>query len=83
MFENWKVIAHRDLDFKSDDGKEIKGVQIFLARPSQDRGWHGVEVSKFFIRSDSEVLSRPLPKPGTDIRIAFNRFGKISVIEAV
>lgn len=83
MFEYWTIISHRDLDFKDDSGKEVKGVQLFLSRRCSERGWHGYEVSKFFIREGSEVLAKPLPEPGTDIQIGFNRFGKISYLEVV
>lgn len=81
MYESWTIISHRDLDFSDDKGNQVKGVQLFMCRPCNDRGWHGVEVSKFFIRDGSEVLAKPLPKPGTIVQIGFNRFGKISYIE--
>ena len=81
MYENWQIVSHRDLDFTDDSGNQVKGVQLFMCRPCKERGWHGLEVSKFFIREGSEVLSKPLPEPGTNVQIGFNRYGKISYLE--
>ena len=81
MYENWQFITSRILDFTDDKGNQVKGTQVFLCRPSKEAGWQGVEVGKFFIRSDSEVLSKPLPKAGANVQIGFNRFGKISYLQ--
>lgn len=50
-----KVLGTRDLDFKANDGNEIRGRQVFVAY-KQD-GVDGDMVDKVFIRHDSPLAS--------------------------
>lgn len=82
MFEKWKVIAIRKVSFKDEKSKEdVSGVSLFLARPSKEGGWQGVEVAKFWLNDNSEVLKTYTPTLNQDVKIAFNRYGKIGQIE--
>ena len=82
MYEKWKVIAIRKVSFTDEKTKElVSGVSLFLARPSKEAGWQGVEVAKFWLKEDSEVLKTYTPSINQDIEIAFNRYGKISFIK--
>lgn len=82
MFEKWKVIAIRKVSFTDEKtGEQISGVSLFLARPSKEAGWQGVEIAKFWLKDDSEVLKTYTPTLNQDVKIAFNRYGKISQIE--
>ncbi len=52
-----KVLGKRPLDFKSDDGKQIKGTQIFVAykdtNPKSEA--EGEVVDKVFVSAESPV----------------------------
>lgn len=50
-----KVLGTRDLDFKTNDGNEIKGKQIFVSY-RQD-GVNGELVDKVFVKHDSPLAS--------------------------
>ena len=48
-----KVLGTRDLDFKANDGKEIRGRQVFVAY--KQNGVDGDMVDKIFIKHDSPL----------------------------
>lgn len=52
-----KVLGTRDLDFKANDGNEIRGRQVFVAY-KQD-GVDGDMVDKVFIKHDSPLAFVP------------------------
>lgn len=52
-----KVLGTRDLDFKANDGNEIRGRQVFVCY-KQD-GVDGDMVDKVFIKHDSLLASVP------------------------
>lgn len=55
IFMTAKVLGTRDLDFKANDGNEIRGRQVFVTY-KQD-GVDGDMVDKVFIRHDSPLAS--------------------------
>lgn len=74
----YKVLGSADLDFVSKDGTAIKGTQLFVSYP--DNRVTGVKADKFFC---SERVDLPDLKPGMDITIAFNRYGKVEAVTIV
>ncbi len=73
-----KLIGARKLDFKSGDGVQIKGVQLYVSFPED--GIIGEMVDKLFLRDDFEL---PACKPGDTLDISFNRKGKPEIIKMI
>lgn len=77
MNERFEVLTVRDLDFKDQQNKQIKGMQIWVIHPTDDQAWNGFEVLKVWIpdghRSEIEVASL---KRGDHIEITWDRRGK-------
>lgn len=77
MNERFEVLTVRDLDFKDQQNKQIKGMQIWVIHPTDDKAWNGFEVLKVWIpdghRSESVVASLIR---GDQIEIIWDRRGK-------
>ena len=77
MNENFEVLTVRDLDFKDDRGKEVKGMQLWLIRETDEKSWNGFEILKVWIpdghRCESDVAAL---KRGDIIQITWDRRGK-------
>ena len=77
MNERFEVLTVRDLDFKDQQNKQIKGMQIWVIHPTDDTAWNGFEVLKVWIphrhRSEIEVACL---KRGDQIEITWDRRGK-------
>ena len=60
MFE-CKVLTVRDLDFKDERNKPVKGMQLWVIAPSDDPSWNGFEVCKIWVpdghRCESDVAA--------------------------
>lgn len=68
---NAKLLGIRKLDFSSSDGKQVQGIQAYLAFPEE--GVEGVMTDKLFLR-DGFVF--PACKPGDMLEITYNRKGR-------
>ena len=69
---NIRLTGYRDLDFTDDNGKPVKGTQLF--GNFLEEGVNGHAADKFFIKSSIEM---PTLTSGTDYDIEFNRKGKV------
>ena len=78
--EKWKVVGFRKVDFKDQNGQQIKGYTLFLARDPEDDKVTGLEVQKVFISSDRVPYT---PAEGDFIGITYNRYGKIQDIQVM
>lgn len=72
------LIGARELDFKSSEGTDIKGVQLFISFP--DENVVGEMTDKLFLR---DGFTLPTCKPGDALEVTFNRKGKPESIKAV
>lgn len=72
IFMTAKVLGTRDLDFKANDGKEIRGRQVFVAY-KQD-GVDGDMVDKVFIKHDSPLAYVSF-KYGVDYDFIYEVYG--------
>lgn len=73
MFE---LLGFRHLDFSTEDGSAVKGVQIFVA--FEEDGVTGRMAEKFFIRDGLEL---PTLTPGMSMDIRFTRKGKVESVK--
>jgi hypothetical protein len=70
------LLGIRILDFTGNDGKAVKGTQLFIA--FQDKDVTGQATDKLFVRSDI-TLPKGL-EVGKAIHVFFNRKGKVEAI---
>ncbi|MBE6914208.1 MAG: hypothetical protein E7472_04655 [Ruminococcaceae bacterium] len=70
------VIGKRKLDFTASDGKEIKGLSLFLGWSSDSI--EGMETARFYV-SESKLPKQDI-QVGADIEVYFDRRGKIDSI---
>lgn len=75
--EKWKVVGWRDVNFTDQqNGKQVIGVSLFLARPGGN-GVHGLEVMKLFY--NPAYVEYP-PVENQMVIITYNRYGKVASI---
>lgn len=75
--EKWKVIGYRKVNFKGQDGVNVSGYSLFLARPAESPDVVGLECMKLFV-SSNYVDYVPVENEG--VSISYNRFGKVASI---
>lgn len=72
------LIGARELDFKSGEGTDVKGIQLYISFP--DESVVGEMTDKLFLR---DGFALPACKPGDALEVTFNRKGKPESIKAV
>lgn len=75
--EKWNVAGFRNVNFKDQEGRAVKGYTLFLGRDAESPDIVGMEVQKVFISSDRVQYSPVLDEC---IGISYNRYGKIQDI---
>ena len=70
----------RELDFKTENGDEVKGTQVFYSHPEE--GVIGEKTDKLFIRKGSLQLPPELA-PGKYLDIFCDTKGRLEYIQAV
>lgn len=84
MNERFEVLTVRDLDFQDQQNRQVKGMQLWLIRSTDDKAWNGWEVLKVWIadghRLESDVSAL---KRGDQVIIFWDRRGKPISIELV
>ena len=75
--EKWKVVGFRNVNFKDQDGRSVKGYTLFLARKAESPDIVGLECQKLFISSDRIPYC---PAENDYIGITYNRYGKVQDI---
>ena len=80
MFEQWKIIGFRKLSFQDQQtGKQVNGYSLFMVRPGSGENMTGDEAQKLFISSEYVDY---VPCLGDQVQLIYNRYGKISSIQA-
>ena len=79
--EEWHVLGfQKNATFKGQDGETVRGTRLFLAAPADPAtGAVGEVVNVQFTTAKTEYD----PVVGDQIRMYFNRYGKIQQIEVV
>lgn len=77
MNEVFEVLTVRDLDFQDQNNKNVKGMQLWLIRATDEKAWNGFEVTKVWI-PDGNVCETVVSKlhRGDVIQITWDRRGK-------
>jgi len=73
-----RLLGARDLDFKANDGSQVRGMQLFVAYAAD--GVVGEMTDKLFIRDGVEL---PQFKVGDNIDVAFNNRGKVDSVQSI
>lgn len=76
-----KLVGVRKLDFNTDDGKNMKGTQLFFTYA--DDGITGMATDKKFIQRDEVFQINPFDFINKDIDIEFGRKDKVTCVSAV
>lgn len=76
-----KVLGVRVLNFKDEKGKQIQGVNVYVAYPEDNVD--GLMTDKLFLSIDKFEAICDVIKPGDELEVVYNRFGKISKAELV
>lgn len=74
--EKWKVVGYRICNFKGNDGSDVNGVKLFLARTPVTKGVVGLETLSLFVSGSVSYT----PVENQMVMIAFNRYGKVASI---
>lgn len=74
-----KVIGYQSKEFKFDDGKVVDGINLYLT--DQRSGVTGVACER--VSCSKQRLGGYEPKLGDEIKILYNRFGKVESVECV
>lgn len=81
MQEQYEVLTVRDLDFEDRNREQVKGMQLWLIRPSDEKAWNGWEIVKVWIpdghRLEQDVVQL---RHGDKIEISWDRRGKPAAI---
>ncbi len=70
-----KIVGTRDTSFTTQDGKQINGMSVFFTM--LDDKVVGVMTGKHFISLDALGAFSVQPKVGLDVRVLYNRYGKV------
>ena len=71
-----KVIGFRSSSFKGQDGNEVSGVNLYLTFPLDNGVGEGCE--RWFLVDRRLAECGYTPHVGDNVRLEFNRFGKVS-----
>ena len=71
----YTIMGVRALDFLDDNGKAVKGTQLFVCFP--EPGVTGHMTEKFFVRDGIQL---PELKPTDTVNIYFSRKGKVEAV---
>lgn len=84
MNEEFEVLTVRDLDFEDQNHKQVKGMQLWLIRESDEKAWNGWEVLKVWFvdghRLETDVAAL---KRGDVVQITWDRRGKPTSIKTL
>lgn len=80
MFEKWRVIGFRKVNFTDPETKKkVEGFSLYLVRPGEGDNFAGDEAQKIFISSEYVDYD---PVLGDTIQLIYNRYGKVSSVQA-
>jgi hypothetical protein len=72
--ERVTVVGYRKVSFKTKDGEDVNGTSVYYTFPSEATGMVGEAADKMFI--NSKVSFPAALKPGDEVEISYNRYGK-------
>ena len=79
-----KVLTVRDVEFKDDQDKQVKGMQLWVCCQTDEEAWNGWEVIKIWVSDGSSLEDIvAMLKHDDEILVEFNRRGKAVKIELV
>lgn len=87
----YSIVGYKNLDFKAQDGNQIKGMQLFLLQEIDPRNGEGMEFvlqttgrynnkKPIFVNADVLQRSGFKPKIGANVEVSFDMDGKITHI---
>lgn len=76
-----KVLGVRYIDFKDEKGKPIQGMNVYVAYPEDNV--EGLMTDKIFLSIVKFESLCDVIKPGDELEVVYNRFGRISKAELV
>lgn len=74
-----KVLGVRVLNFTDEKGNQIQGVNVYVSFPEDNV--QGEMTDKLFLSLNKFESICEVIKPGDEIEVTYNRFGKISKVE--
>lgn len=79
-----KVLTVRDVEFKDDNDKLVKGMQLWVCGETEEKAWNGFEVIKIWVPDGSPLEDIvAMLKHDDEVMIEFNRRGKAQAIVPV
>lgn len=75
--EKWKVVGFRSVDFKDNNGQQVTGYKLYLARQPENKNIFGLETHSLFI---SKAYVDFVPVENQMVNISYNRYGKVASI---
>lgn len=80
----FKILTVRDVEFKDDNDKLVKGMQLWVCGETEEEAWNGWEVIKIWVPDGSPLEDIvAMLKHDDDVLIEFNRRGKAVKIDLV
>lgn len=73
----------RDRDTGKKTGEKIEGFNIYYSEPISDKVGTGDSADRFFMTDKRMEQLGYYPKVGDEIRLLYNRYGKIESVELV
>lgn len=71
-----KIIGIRPSSFKGDKGETIQGLNIYLTEPLEHG--EGLSADRVYVTEDKVAKWAYKPHVGDEVRISYNRFGKVA-----
>ena len=80
-----EIVGIKQSNFKPKDGDdEITGYNIYCTYPlDEDKGGGGLGVERLYVTDKKLENCGYDPEIGDEIRVNYNRFGKVQSVEAV
>lgn len=74
--EVWKVVGFRKCNFKGNDGADVRGTKLYLARQPENEHIVGLETLSLFISGGVDYE----PAENEMVQISYNRYGKVASV---
>ena len=77
-----KIIGYERSDFRTQDGTEVKGCNVYIARQIQEKNGKGQAAERLYV-SDNKADKMGIDLAalvGKEVSVFYNRFGRIEMI---
>lgn len=81
MADVFTLVGMKDVDFKGQDGSQVKGWNLFFTY--SDKYITGVGVDKIFVSDKKFSEVSFMPEIGKECRLLYNKYGKVADIVKV